>query len=280
MERHAKRRPDAPYSPDDWPPHPDHGRYWCSGEDGYQLCVSLPQVERALGILDVLTKALTKQGFRISIKEPEHRSRHDRGQSRLVAEKKGEELHYRMWESYSQRRYTAKEQADAQRASRYIGKVEYIPNGTFVLELSGSEYRIQQTFRETSTKTLDQDLATIVTAFVDAVPRQIALREERLEEERARQQEAHRRWQEENRIRQEKQLVESLLDEASRARRFAELRGYLDAIEREAVTTGGVSDVGRKWLEEAQRLIDLYDPMQARLGPKPIACTQNWVEDN
>lgn len=266
VERHAKRRPDAAYSPDDWPPHPDHGRYWCSGEDGYHLCVSLPEVNRALEILDVLTKALTKQGFRISIKQPEHRNRHDRGESRLVAEKKGEELHYRMWESYSQRRYTAKEQAEAERARQYIGKVEYIPNGLFALELSGTEYRIQQTFRETNTKTLDQDLSNIVTAFVDAVPRQIALREERLEEERARQEEAHRRWQEENRTRQEKQLVENLLHEASRARRFAELRGYLDAIEREAVTTGGLSDVGRKWLEEARRLIDLYDPMQARLG--------------
>lgn len=194
-------------------------------------------------------------------------------------EKKGEELHYRMWESYSQRRYTAKEQAEAQRASRYIGKVEFIPNGLFALELSGAEYRIQQTFRETNTKTLDHDLANIVTAFVDAVPRQRSLREVRLEEERARQEEAHRRWQEESRIRQEKQEVENLLDEASRARRFAELRSYLKAVEREASAGGGVTDAGRKWLEEARRLIELYDPLQARLGPKPIAGKQNWVED-
>ncbi|MFO1315751.1 MAG: hypothetical protein U1F58_09110 [Burkholderiales bacterium] len=275
MERHAKRRPDAPYSPDDWPPHPDHGRYWCGGEDGYHVAASLPQVERALKILDALTKALVKSGFRVLVKEPDRRNRNDRAESRLIAEKSGEQLHYRMWESYSRRYYTAKEHAAAKKESRYLGSVEYIPNGTFVLELTGAEYRIEQMFRETKTRTLDLELPDIVTKFLEAVPRQKALREERLAQERAWQEAAQRRREEENRIREEKTQVESLLEEAGHARRFAELRSYLDAVEREAMQDGGITDAGRKWLVEARRLIERYDPMLVRLGPSPAVRDEN-----
>lgn len=265
VERHAKRRPGAPYPSGDWPPHADHGRYWCGGEDGYPLLISLAQVERVLGILDGLTKGLIREGFLVVVREPDHPNRHDRSQPRLAAEMKGERLHYRLYESYSQRRYSAKEQAEAKKASRYIGRVEYIPNGTLVFELSGSEYRIKQTFRETNAKTFDLDLPTLVNAFVDAVLRQKALREERLAEERARQVEASRRWQEEHRLRQEKEQVEALLDEASRARRFAELRSYLATVEREATQGGGMTAEGRTWLDEARRLVEMYDPLQIRL---------------
>lgn len=269
IERHAKRRPGAPYVSGDWPPREDHGRY-CGGGDneGYHLVVSFAALDRALALLDTVTKALGKQGFRFSHSKPDTRGHYQRGPSGLIAEKNGEQFHYYLREGYSQRVRSATELAAARKAGEYPTSREYLPNGSFSFELSGSEYGIARTFRDTRSTKLEGALGTIVATIVDAVSRQKAARDAREADELARREAEHRRWVEAERIRKEKAEVEKLLEEATRAKRFAELREYLDTVERAALRAGGISESGQEWLTESRRLVELYDPMQLRLGPQ------------
>lgn len=268
VARHAKRRPDAPYIPGDWPPTADHGRYWCAGGDGYHLAVSFAALERALGILDTLTKALATQGFKFLVAEPEQRGHYRRGMTGLIATKDDEQLHYFLREGYNRRERTAKELAEAKKASEYLARYENLPNGSFTLELTGTEYGVNETFRDSKSAKLETQLGRVIAFLVDAVPRLKELRAAREAEERASQERERRRWEEQERIRREKEQVEALLKEAARAREFELLREYLDRIERLALRNGGVREDGSKWLAEARRLVELYDPTQARLGQR------------
>jgi hypothetical protein len=183
----------------------------------------------------------------------------------------GEQLHYFLREGYSRRERSAKELAAAEKARQYLAKYDNTPNGTFTLELSGTEYGTNETFRDTKNTKLEADLGRIIAAMVDAVPRQEELRAKREAEERARHQAEHRRWLEQERIRKEKEQIEKLLEEAERARRFSTLREYLERLERVALHDGELSESGREWLAEARRQIDAYDPFVARIGPtKPV----------
>lgn len=269
IARHAKRRPNAPYVSGDWPPHDDHGRFTCGGSDGFSLTVSFAVLDRALLILDVLAKALAKQGFRFEFAEPEDRNFAHQRLSGLLATNEGERLSLHLREGYTRRERTAKELAAAEKAHQYLPKYEHQPNGSLTLEVQGQEYGIKETFRDGKKENLELQLGRIVAAFVDAVPRQKRLRAEREQALQAQREAEHRRWVERERIREEEAHVEKLLSEAERARRFQVLRGYLNRLERTTLRDGAISDQGRKWLERARELVDAYDPAMERLGRSP-----------
>ena len=268
IKRHAARRPGAPWLPtDDYPPYNDHGRYACQGQDGYRLTCSFDVLERALLILDTIVKALARNGFTFAYKEEDRRHDHSRARlSGLVATKAGEELHFWLRQGYSRRVRTAKELAQAAREKRYVTKHEYLPNGTFTLEFSGTEYGIGHTYKDGKSEKLEQQLAQITAEIVEAVSDQKERRAKRETAEKARREAEHRHWAEQERMRQEREKLEKLLDEAQRASKFNVLRDYLDHIERAALRSGGVTESGKSWLAEARRLLKLYDPVEARLG--------------
>jgi hypothetical protein len=271
VERHARKRPNAPYIPGDWPPHDDHGRYCCNGDGGFHVTVSLQTLDRALRLVDALAKTLGKHGFRFEHKTGEKRGYERQTTAGLVAEKSSEQFHFHLREGYSRREYSAKELLEAKRENRYIGKYDYSPNGKLAFEFGGTEWGIAETFQDTKKVTLEAELGRIVATFVDAVSRQAALRQAREEAARLQREAEHLRWLERERVRKEEEQVERLLAEAERARKFQMLREYLDLLERQTLRNGEISEQGRAWLVEARRLAGArlagaYDPAMKRLG--------------
>ncbi len=265
VARHANRRRDAPHVPGDLPPQEDHGRFHCGGADGFPITVSFTALDRALTLLDALAKALAKQGFRFEGVEPESRRNRRPEQTGLRAVKDGERFGFRLREGYTRRERSAQELAAAQNAHRYVTAYEMQPNGSLTFELGGQEDGISEVFRDGRKRKLEAELGRIVAAFVDAVPRQKKLRAAKEKAEKERCEAEHRRSVERERVRKEERLVEKLLAEAQRARKFQVLREYLDRLERATLRASGISDEGRKWLEQARALIDSHDPAQVRL---------------
>jgi hypothetical protein len=209
---------------------------------------------------------LAKQGFRFEQVEADDRKRQYRRVTGSAVAREGERLYLHMREGFTRRERTANELAEAKRKKEYSAKHEYLPNGSLTLEFHGQEYVVSETFRDRKKEKLEDQLGKIVATFVDAVPRQKQLRAARELAERERQEEEHRRWLEQQRIRDEKDRLEKLLAEAERARQFQTLRDYLDRLERMTLRDGELSEGGRNWLSESRALIDAYDPAIQRLG--------------
>ena len=271
LARAAKvRKAGRSLQADEWPPWEDHGRLHCTAAEGYSLTVSLAVLDRALRILDAIAKALERQGFRFLDVDAVPQRAGKTGNLGSYVVKDNERLHFWCREGYSRRTRTAAELAEAERAHMYVGKCEYLPNGRLVIEMEGEEYGLGAIFRESAGVRLENDLGRVVAAFVDAVPRQRALREAREANERERRLAERRAWEERERVRKEKEALEALLLEAERSRRFQVLGEYLDQLERTVREEDEVSPEGQAWLAEMRALIDRYDPARRRLrGESP-----------
>jgi hypothetical protein len=245
--------------------HEDNGRYWCRAKDGFQLVVSFGALERALSILDPIAHALTKEGFRFDdfIPGPNADYR-ERRVSGLVATKNGERIAFSMREGYSKRERTAKELLEAERDHRYLTKYEGVPNGRLTLELKGQECT-DATFRDAKSENLEHQVGAIVATFVEAVPQQKEARAAREAEEIRRREAEYRAYQERERVRQEKEMLEKLLAEAQQAQQFRELRAYLEDLTEQAQRQGGLTAEGQGWVERIRELIERYDPAVGRL---------------
>ncbi len=94
IKRHAARRPGTPWLPSDGlPTYDDHGRYVCIGEDGYHLTCSFDVLERALVILDTITRALARSGFTFAFKKDDNRHDYSRALSWLAEARRLLELY-------------------------------------------------------------------------------------------------------------------------------------------------------------------------------------------
>lgn len=236
----------------------DNGRYVCRASEGFSATFSLAVVPRGLLFVDALAKALEAEDFRLQVNS-ERRS--------LEATKQGEGVGFRIWESYSRREVAAAEVEKRRSAGEWARDFEYVGNGRLVLEISGREWGTSKTWRDGKKDKLENHLADIVAAFVELVPLQTRLREDRARKEAERQERervnAQKRWREA----EERREFEELIAESAKSDTLLRLARYLDEVEKSAKEEAGeLPAASAAWLAKMRARLAASDPFGQRVA--------------
>lgn len=238
----------------------DCGRYRCTPRNGFDMTVSLPQLDRALLLLDSLVKGLEEQGFAIiASKEP------DGYGMRMEATKDSEGVKFELVERYNQVPFEAAELNALGEERLYAGKYKYVPNGRLTLKIEG---RVAWTKRDWTDgrKRLEDLLPEIVVAFLDLIPRQKELRIEREREQKEAAEREHQRWMEE--MEQQKKLEEfhDVFKESELLNGLRQLERYLRILERQYEEQFGDCDAKAiAWFKSIRDVATEQNPLQHRL---------------
>ena len=229
-----------------------------TGTPTLSVSVGSATVPRALRFLDALIKAIQKLGGRIEVREREHNHRHE-----TVAVLCDEGVPFRLRERYRQ---VPKPPGD--RKGLAWSSYEYPLTGEFVLD-RGPDYLDRAYAQDTTAagRVEDQLNEVLIGMVAEAGRRRIGRREREA---------AHRRWEEQERLRREqaereraeRARVEKLLAEADAWKKADTLRGYVAAVEQLAVARRVRVDEGAElaaWMKWAREQADKLDPVRGTL---------------
>ena len=247
-----KRIRDADAQPLVSPPYCDHGRYECTGDEGFPVVVSLAGLDGALRLLDTWAKALERSGFVL---------RQGR-EKRLEAHKDGQAFVFRLREGYTKREFSIAEQKARQEAGQEPRDWEWVGSGKFTLTLEGGEWGTRREWTDRSAR-LEALLPEMLATLAELVPLTKKAREERLQNERIGAEESLRRWKEESRRDEEQRQLDNLVKaENELARSEAALR-FLDRLDEAFRSSGSVPSAAREWLALARDIATRANPLRA-----------------
>jgi hypothetical protein len=239
------------------------------------ISVTQSSLERALLIMDALVKAMTKYGISIHVGE----------NTNLTVD--GETIDLSLSERIkrSDHKETPEEVAARERYTKAIGNGRYVPypiiprydyHPTGVLTIKLGQ---QRTFNDTNSTRLEDRLAEIISCLFNLAADIKARRIERERKEEIARQKEERRQQLIKRVKQEKEDFENLEKNAKNWKRSQRIYEYINAVEQNALATGGMTDELRTWIKWARAKADWLNPMNSisdLLLDAPIPATQYW----
>jgi len=258
VRANARKRSPEIYTP----PLGQHGRYTCPASKGFDLTVSLGQLDRALLFLDTLVKALETQGFKVS-----NNAEGLKNDLKCVeATKDNEGVRFSLSEGYRRRMLSPEELKVVREKWSWASEYEMVPSGKFTFTVNGRESWTERKWIDDSKK-LEERLPAILAEFNDLIPRQKQLRLDRAREEeerwkRERNAERARR----TRAAQLRQLEEAL-SEADRLDRLQKLEDYLRQLEEKYSEVNGASPSGNSadWFYLIRKMVENEDPRFPRI---------------
>jgi hypothetical protein len=239
-----------------------HGRYTCPASKGFDLTVSLGQLDRALLFLDTLVKALETQGFKVS-NNAEGPNTHLKY---VEAAKDDEGVRFSLSEGYRRRMLSPEDLKIAREKWAWASEYEMVPSGKFTFTLNGRESGTERKWIDDSKK-LEARLPPILAEFSDLIPRQKQLRIDRAREKEERWQRERKaeraRWTRTAQLRQ----LEEALSEAERLDRLQKLEAYLQQLEEKYSEVNGTGPSGNSadWFHLIRKMIEQEDPRLARV---------------
>lgn len=254
----ARKRPPEIYTPQ----LGQYGRYTCPASKGFDLTVSLAQLDRALLFLDTLVKALETQGFKVS-NNAEGPNAHLKF---VEAAKDDEGVRFSLSEGYRRRMLSPEELKIAREKWSWASEYEMVPSGKFTFTVNGRESGTERKWIDDSKK-LEARLPAILAEFNDLIPRQKQLRIDRArekEERWRRERKAERaRWTRAAQLRQ----LEQAIAEAEQFDKFQRLGGYLRQLEEKYSEVMGCRPEGNAadWFYLIRKLIENEDPRLGRI---------------
>lgn len=235
----------------------------CTGP-GVSSSVTRDALDRALGLIDALLKALVLQGFDVAVDS-------DRGVSQLRSRETGTVLEFALTEyvrrsrheitsaeERARKRYYERSHWDHSTSFPHVPMYDYTPTGILTIQVGCWPSR---SWKDTPRTQLEQRLGEVV-AGVSALAQETHTRE--LEE--ARRQAEHRQA-----IARYEFLVKRREDESGRFKRLEEeatdwersarIRKYADAVEERANAVGEISAEQLDWLKWVRAKADWLDPL-------------------
>lgn len=239
-----------------------HGRYTCPASKGFDLTVSLEQLDRALLFLDTLVKALETQGFKVSnnVEGPKSHLKY------VEAARDDEGVRFSLSEGYRRRMLSPEELRVVREKWSWASEYEMVPSGKFTFTVNGRESWTERKWVDDSKK-LEARLPAILVEFSDLIPRQKQLRIDtaREKEERwKRERQAERaRW---TRAAQMRQLEEAL-SEAEQLDKLQKLEIYLRQLEEKYSEVNGGRPEGNSadWFYLIRKMVENEDPRLSRI---------------
>lgn len=250
------------------------------GEDGLlrpdkikrlNVSVSKESIQRAMLIWDRILKAVEASKFRIRMEKE--------APCRTIVTVVGEELNITLKEKSARTEHkptpAEKREMDRNRFFHDVPKWDYKPTGILVLSVD-HEKRNEHKWTD-GKKRIEHRLTSFADVLVDVA--------KDIKESRARAEEWHRSWVEEDRRRQEaarlqaeeNRRIEQLDRQAAAWRLACSIRGFIDAVREEATRRSGTIGAGGpvdRWIQWAERHATSIDPVAsvvATLIPTPTA---------
>lgn len=239
-----------------------HGRYRCPASKGFDLTVSLGQLDRALLFLDTLVKALETQGFKVSnnAEGPKSHLKY------VEAAKDDEGIRFSLSEGYRRRMLSPEELKVVREKWSWASEYEMVPSGKFTFTVNGRESWTERKWIDDAKK-LEERLPAILAEFNDLIPRQKQLRIDRAREKEERwkqERKAERaRWTRSAQLRQ----LEEALSEAERLDRLQKLEAYLRQLDEKYSEVNGTSPSGNSadWFYLIRKMVENEDPRLPRI---------------
>jgi hypothetical protein len=225
--------------------------------------------------MDTLVKAMINYGISIEV-----------GESRNVTVD-GEKIDLTLNERFtrSDHKETPEEIAAIARYSKAIGHGRFIPypniprydyHPTRVLTIKLGHHR---SFNDTNNTRLEDRLSEVISCVLNLGASIKADRIERERQEEIARQKELRRQELIKRIENEKEALEKLEKHAKSWERSQKISRYINAVEQNAIATGGMTDELRTWLDWAKAKADWLNPMNDisdLLLDAPIPVRQYW----
>lgn len=254
----ARKRTPEIYTP----PLGQHGRYTCPASRGFDLTVSLGQLDRALLFLDTLVKALETQGFKVSnnAEGPKSHLKY------VEAAKDDESVLFFLSEGYRRRMLRPEELKVVREKRSWASEYEMVASGKFTFTVNGRESWTERKWIDDAKK-LEERLPAILAEFNDLIPRQKQLRTDRAREEEERWNwERKAEWARRTKAAQLKQLQEAM-SEAEQLDRLQKLELYLRQIEEKYTEVNGASPSGNSadWFYLIRKMVEREDPRLPRI---------------
>ena len=136
-----------------------------------------------------------------------------------------------------------------------------------------------KSFKDTNNSRLEDRLAEVISCVLNLGANLKAQRIERERQEEIARQKELRRQALIKRIENEKEALEKLEKRAKSWERSQKISRYINAVEQNALTTGGMTDELRVWLEWAKGKADWLNPMNDisdLLLDAPIPAREYW----
>jgi len=245
------------------------------GKGCLDIRVAVPNVDRALRIMDAVLKAVETRGYKVSIDEKRNEA--------TTIEVLGEPMEIRLEEGLKRTDHvlTSKEQQQQKQYSwAYAPKYDYHPGGRLALRVKERSEGKRCNWTDRDRRSLEDQLNEFVAGLVQVAS---IKRARELEWKRQRQQceEEFRRREEEEQLRQEEAArFKALESDAMAWKRSQLIRDYVGAVRAASGLSGGgnspESDLGT-WIAWALKQADLLDPLakfgenhdQTLLAPDP-----------
>ncbi|WP_426336769.1 hypothetical protein ACN9MY_01800 [Pseudoduganella sp. R-31] len=227
------------------------------------IAVTRSALDRALLFIDSLLKAMAKQGFEVEIDE-------ERGASIVRRVKTDTKLDFTLVEHIrrtrheatpaeerAQKRYWERSRWDGNSTFPHIPMYDYAPTGLLTFQVGRWP---QRTWNDTPNRSLEQRLGEVVAGIVVLAQETFAK-----EQEEIRRQEALRRAQARYEFLMKRRAAEatrfkSLESDATNWERAVKLRAFADALERNALAAGILSEEAANWLAWTRAKADWLDP--------------------
>lgn len=239
------------------------------------IAVSPTSIERALLIMDALIKAMIKYGISIEAGKS--------GNVTVDGEKIDLTLNERV--TRSEHKETPEESAAKARYSKKIGhgrfipypnipRYDYHPTGVLTIKLGH-----HKNFNDTNNTRLEDRLAEVISCVLNLGA---SIKAQRIERERQEEIARHNelcRQELIKRIENEKAALEKLEKHAKSWERSQMISCYINAVEKNAIATGAMTDDLRAWLDWAKAKADWLNPMNDisdMLLDAPIPARRYW----
>lgn len=246
---------------DGWP---DNTQIRSAPKEVLHLSVTREALDRALGIVDALLKALLPRGFEVTVDS-------GRGVTLLECVETGTTLAFEVTEHIrrtqheitpeekrAQKRYWERSRLNGLLSYPHVPMYDYTPTGVLTIKVSGWPSR---TWNDTARTPLEKRLGEVVGGIVA-----LAQEKHAREVEDARRKDAYQRE-----VARYESLLKRRADELERFKEFeskaanwersTRLRAFADAIEAQAKLAGGVSAEQVEWLAWARAKADWLDPL-------------------
>lgn len=260
LERESRMKDRYQLDWKDRAPLADHGRYWCSPQDGFNLKVSLEKLQRALCFLNALIKALEQHGFTINSNRDDQR-----GQKIVEAVKENEGVRFQLVEGYKVRMLTAQELKIARAQWSFASETTRVPSGIFTFTVSGRESWTEKKFVD-GTKRIEDRFPAIIAEFIDLIPRQRQIRIDRAKAEEERRERERRELERRLRRQKQKEQYESAIAESKQLESLERLEAYLQRLETQYISEYGALEGNvAEWLRVVRTIAQSNNPLKERL---------------
>lgn len=224
--------------------HQDKGCIICR-YNGLDIRVGPNSLDRALGIMDKLIKALEEKKVQVSITKKEYKHI-------TYAEISGMKLEIDIYEKVN----IIKKGQDNFGFNRY----DYIPNGKLVLRIKNAPYGVRQEWIDRQKKKVEDHLNSFIEGLYKAV-----VREKELQKEREKWREDQYKKDESHRLKEiEQQHINDLEKEALSWQKGQTIRSYVEAATKAHIEKNGKIESGSefdKWKTWAIEQADKVDPL-------------------